>query len=204
MSGDIKVLLFDVGGVLLSNGWDRSMRQKGAATFDLDWEEFEDRHELVLDGFETGRLSLDDYLTRTVFYRERSFTSEDFIDFMKDRSQPYPASLDLARRLAESGRYLLATLNNESRELNEHRIATFDLADYFSVFLSSCYLGVRKPDEEVFRLALDITQHRPEECLFIDDRAVNLECASLVGIPTIQFHDAVQLKNNLEDRGVHV
>lgn len=204
MLEEVRVLLFDVGGVLLSNGWDRTMRRRGAERFGLDWEEFEDRHELVLDGFETGRLGLDDYLTRTVFYRDRSFTRDEFVRFMKDQSRAYPESLELVRSLASSGRYLLATLNNESRELNEHRIATFGLHDHFSVFLSSCYLGVRKPNEEMFRLALDITQHRPQECLFVDDRAVNLECAELVGIPTVQFQDAAQLTKDLKRRGVHV
>lgn len=204
MADVVKALLFDVGGVLLSNGWDRTRRKRGVERFGLDWEEFEDRHELVLDGFETGRLSLDDYLTRTVFYRERSFTRDEFIGFMEDQSQSHPESLDLVRSLSGSDRHMLATLNNESRELNEYRIATYGLDDYFSVFLSFCYLGVRKPDEEIYRLALDITQHRPEECLFIDDRAVNLECADLIGIPSIQFHDAAQLKNDLEQRGVHV
>jgi beta-phosphoglucomutase-like phosphatase (HAD superfamily) len=81
---------------------------------------------------------------------------------------------------------------------------TFCLDDYLSVFLSSCYLGIRKPDEETYRLALDITQRHPEECLFIDDRAVNMECADRVGIPIIRFHDPAQLKDDLELRGVTV
>lgn len=204
MAENPSLLLFDVGGVLLSNAWDRMSRKAAAERFDLDWEGFEDRHEMVVDRFESGRLSLDEYLTRTVFYRERSFTTDEFIRFMKDQSQRHPDSLELVGSLSATGRYLLATLNNESRELNEHRIAIFGLAEYFSVFLSSCYLGIRKPDEEIYRLALDITQRQPEECLFIDDRAVNVESAHRIGIPTIHFHDPAQLKDDLESRGVAV
>jgi putative hydrolase of the HAD superfamily len=175
MAENPSVLLFDLGGVLLSNGWGRISRKAAAERFDLDWEGFEDRHEMVVDRFETGKLSLDEYLTRTVFYRERSFTTDEFIRFMKDQSQRHPDSLELVSSLSATGRYLLAALNNESRELNEHRIATFGLDEYFSVFLSFCYLGIRKPIEEIYRLTLDITQRHPEECLFIDDRAVNVE-----------------------------
>jgi len=198
------VLLFDLGGVLLSNGWGRKSRKAAAERFDLDWEGFEGRHEMVVDRFETGKPSLDEYLTRTVFYRERSFTTDEFIRFMKDQSQRHSDSLELVSSLSATGAYLLAALNNESRELNEHRIATFGLDEYFSVFLSSCYLGIRKPNEEIYRLTLDITHRHPEECLFIDDRAGNVECADQMGIPTIQFHDPDQLKDDLERQGVTV
>ena len=201
---DIKVLLFDVGGVLLSNGWDRASRRLACQRFALDWEDFQDRHDLVSGDFERGKLTIDEYLERTVFYRERPFTRQEFIAFMKAQSEPFPESLALLGDLAASGEYLLATLNNESRELNEHRIDTFGLRDYFTMFLSSCYLGMRKPNAGIYGVAVDVLQHRPEECVFIDDRELNLECAGRAGIQPIHYQDAQQLRDSLAGLGVAI
>ena len=167
----ITTLFWDVGGVLLSNGWDRDLRFRAAENFQLDWEEFRERHELVFHDFETGRISLDGYLGCTVFYRERSFTPEAFKKFMFDGSTPIAGGLEILGRLAKTGRYLMATLNNESLELNQHRIEEFHLRDYFSFFASSCYVRLRKPELAIYRLALDLSQSDPSECVFIDDRA---------------------------------
>jgi putative hydrolase of the HAD superfamily len=199
---DIKVLLFDVGGVLLTNGWDRAARELACAHFNLDWEDFEDRHEYVAPDLEVGKLTMTEYLRRTVFYRDRSFTEEAFVDFMKAQSAAMPESLALLADLAASGDYVLATLNNESRELNDYRIETFGLRRYFSLFLSSCYLGLKKPEEEIYRVAVDVTQHRPEQCVFIDDRELNLECAGRAGINPVHFENAEQLRAALNELGV--
>ena len=201
---DIKVLLFDVGGVLLTNGWDREARRLACERFELDWDDFQDRHEFVAPDFETGKLTMTEYLRRTVFYRERPFTEDEFVDFMKAQSEAMPDSLALLADLAASGDYVLATLNNESRELNDHRIETFGLREYFSVFMSSCYLGMRKPEEHIYRVAVDITQHRPEQCVFIDDRELNLECAERAGIKPVRFKNAEQLRISLRELGVAV
>ena len=201
---DIKVLLFDVGGVLLTNGWDREARRLACERFGLDWDDFQDRHEFVAPDFETGKLTMTEYLRRTVFYRERPFTEDEFVDFMKAQSEAMPDSLALLADLAASGDYVLATLNNESRELNDHRIETFGLREYFSVFMSSCYLGMRKPEEHIYRVAVDITQHRPEQCVFIDDRELNLECAERAGIKPVRFKNAEQLRISLRELGVAV
>ncbi len=201
---DVKVLLFDVGGVLLTNGWDREARRLACKRFDLDWEDFQDRHEFVAPDFETGKLTITEYLRRTVFYRERSFAEAEFVDFMKAQSEAMPESLALLADLASSGKYVLATLNNESRELNDHRIETFGLREYFSVFMSSCYLGMKKPEEDIYRVAVDITQHRPEQCVFIDDRELNLECADRAGITPVHFKNADQLRISLRELGVAV
>ncbi len=199
---EIKVLLFDIGGVLLSNGWDRHSRQSASDRFDLDWENFEDRHQFVANDFETGKLTLGQYLRRTVFYRERDFTEDEFFDFMKARSEPHADTLDLVREIAESRRYVLGTLNNESRELNDYRIHEFGLRQYFSVFLSSCYVGMRKPDADIYELAVDVVQYSPPACVFIDDRELNLECAVRSGIRSIHFEDANQLRTSLIEMGV--
>lgn len=199
---EITALFWDVGGVLLTNGWDRASRYRAAEQFHLDWEDFQDRHELVIADFETGRLTLEEYLERTIFYRPRRFTREEFIAFMWAQSQPIGETLAIVERLARSGRYLLATLNNESLELNEYRIERFGLRNLFTLFFSSCFLGVKKPDRAIYRMALQITQRAPEECLFIDDRALNLECAHQLGMRTIHYQNPKQLQQELRRHGV--
>jgi putative hydrolase of the HAD superfamily len=201
---EVTALFFDMGGVLLTNGWDRPSRQAAAKKFGLDWDDFEDRHELLMHGFETGAVSLDEYLKRVVFYRERKFSKEDFIHFIHAQSRAMPETLAVLQELAARKKYLIAALNNESRELNEYRIRTFHLRQYFEVFLSSCYLGVRKPNEAIYKLALSITQRAGEECVFVDDRELNLECAKELGMHTIQFKSATQLEKELRGFGVEV
>jgi putative hydrolase of the HAD superfamily len=201
---DVKVMFWDNGGVILTNGWDRGSRQKAVEKFHLDWADFEDRHELMLNAFECGNASLDEYLQRTVFYRQRDFTPEDFKAFMFDQSQALPESLAFLGQIARTRRYILATLNNESLEINDHRIQKFHLRDYFEAFFSSCYMGVRKPDRGIYSLALKITQRNPAECVLIDDRALNLECARELGMQTIQFQNVAQLRDELGRLGVVV
>ncbi len=199
---DLTALFWDVGGVLLTNGWDRASRRRAAEEFKLDWEEFEDRHELLVPAFEKSQLTLEDYLERTVLYRPRAFAKQTFKDFMFSQSESYPETLAIVDRLARSRKYLLATLNNESLELNLYRINHFALRNYFTVFFSSCFLGVKKPDEAIYRLALQITQRSAEESLFIDDRALNLECARRCGMHTIQYQNPGQLQHELREMGV--
>lgn len=201
---EVTALFFDIGGVLLTNGWDRSERTAAAEKFHLDWKEFEDRHELVLHAFEVGEMGLDEYLDRVVFYCPRTFSRDEFADYIRAQSQELPGTMDVLRRLAATKTYLLCTLNNESRDMNAYRIQKFGLQKYFDAFLSSCYLGIRKPDEGIYRHALDITQRKPEECVFIDDRALNLECAQELGMRTIQFKDAAQLERDLRQMAIAV
>lgn len=201
---EVTALFFDIGGVLLSNGWDRAERTAASEKFKLDWKEFEDRHELVLHAFETGEMGLDEYLDRVIFYCPRSFSREEFADYIRAQSKELPGTMDVLRRLAQAKKYLISSLNNESREMNAYRIEKFGLRRYFDVFLSSCYLGVRKPDEAIYRRALDITQRKGEECLFIDDRALNLECAAELGMRTIQFKDAAQLERELKGLNIAI
>jgi putative hydrolase of the HAD superfamily len=200
----VNTLFWDNGGVILTNGWDRTSRRAAVEKFQLDWADFEDRHELMLNAFETGRATLEEYLRRTVFYRQRAFAPDDFKKFMFEQSQPFPESLEFLGKLAQTRPYLMASLNNESREINEYRIHTFHLRDYFQAFFSSCYLGVRKPEEQIYRLALEIAQREPEECILIDDRGLNLECAREIGMHTIQFKDLGQLRQDLAQQGIVV
>jgi len=202
MTQNVTAIFSDVGGVILTNGWDRESRAAATEKFGLDWEDFSDRHELAFPAWEMGQTRLDDYLNRTVFYRKRPFTREEFTAFMFAQSRELPESRAVLSRLAKSGKYLLATINNEALELNARRIEEFDLRRDFEAFFSSCYVGIRKPDAGIFRLALEVTQRKPEECIFIDDRALNLECALQIGMRTIQFQNAAQLQQELAANGV--
>jgi putative hydrolase of the HAD superfamily len=200
----ISAIFWDVGGVLLSNAWDREQRQRALDQFQLDEAEFHDRHEIVVSSLERGKISLDEYLERTVFYRSRAFTKPAFKDCMFSLSQPHTPVLELARALAKSGKYFMSTINNESRELNLYRIQTFGLREIFTVFVSSCFVGLRKPEEGIYRLALEITQKAPQECCFIDDRALNLEFAQRLGMHTIEMEGTGQLQRELQKLGVQV
>lgn len=197
---EIRVLFWDVGGVLLSNAWDHEERDLALTHFQIDRTEFDARHEELVPAFEEGRLSLDEYLERSVFYKPRTFTREDFKRFMFSLSKPRTGSLEIAREL--SSKYFTATINNESRELNQYRVETFGLADYFELFVSSCFVGIRKPDERIYRLALDLVQYAAEECCFIDDRPGNIEVAVKVGMQSVLMKDPVQLRRDLLGLGV--
>ena len=199
---DIQAIFWDVGGVLLTNAWDRQQRLAAVEHFHLDEEEFEDRHAMVISSFERGKITLDEYLDRTVFYRARPFAREDFKDFLFSLSQPMPDVLAFAQSLADSGKYFMSTINNESRELNLHRIEKCNLRRTFRLFLSSCFIGLRKPEEGIYRLALETTQIPPQQCCFIDDRALNLECAGKLGMHTIEMQTLDQLRKDLEKIGV--
>jgi putative hydrolase of the HAD superfamily len=200
----INAVFWDVGGVLLSNAWDHEQRQCTLKQFGLDEVEFESRHEMLVSSLERGKISLDEYLERTIFYRPRPFNLDEFKKYMFSLSQPCPETLQLAKGLAKSRRYLVATINNESKELNLFRIQTFGLQEIFSLFVSSCFVGLRKPEAGIYRLALDITQRMPEECCFIDDRPLNLDTASRLGMHVIQMKSTEQLRQELQKLGVTV
>jgi len=199
---ETRALFWDLGGVLLTNAWDHEERDLAIAHFRLDKAELEARHKELFVPFEEGKFSLDEYLERAVFYTSRPFTVEEFKTFMRSLSKPNHEALEIARGL--SNKYPMATINNESREFNEYRIRTFGLRDYFDVFVSSCFVGVRKPDERIYRLALDLTQWSAEECCFIDDRPVNIESAAKVGMQTVLMQNPGQLRNDLKTLGVKV
>lgn len=198
----ITAIFWDVGGVLLSNAWDRTQRTRALEQFQLDEVEFNDRHEMVISSFERGKIGLDEYLERTVFYRPRPFAREVFKEYMLSLSQPDKDTLKLAHGVSALGKYLMATINNESTEINSYRIQAFGLRDIFTLFVSSCYVGLRKPEVGIYRLALQTTQQPPDQCIFIDDRALNLESAQRLGMHTIEMKDAAQLKVELGKLGV--
>jgi len=198
----VSVLLWDIGGVILSNGWDEADRLAAAKKFRLDAEEFERRHALVIADFETGKIDEEQYLSTTVFYVPRSFSRPTFQKFMRNCSVPLPLPLAAARAVGARGEYVMAALNNESAALNRYRITTFRLTEIFDFFLSSCYTGRRKPDPDAYLYALEITQRAPEEVLFLDDRLDNVKAAERLGLPTLWVQDPARLREDLAAAGV--
>lgn len=194
----ITTLFWDIGGVILTNGWDREARRQAAIAFDLDWDEFQDRHDLSFPAFDTGHITLDQYLHRTLFYKPQPFTREEFTAFMFAQSQEYPETRAVLTRLANTGKYFIAAINNEPLELNQYRIEAFNLRKEFQVFFSSCYVYARKPDEAIFKIALSVTQRSPECCVFIDDRSINLENPRRLGMHVIHHQGASKLLADLQ------
>ncbi len=182
---NITTIFLDIGNVLLSNGWDRRMRQATAEKFGLDYEEMNERHHLTFDTYEEGKLSLDEYLNRVVFYEDRPFTREDFKAHMFAQSQPKPEMLELIKDLKTRYGLKVATVSNEGRELTIYRIKKFNLGAFVDFFISSCFVHIRKPDLDLFRLALDCAQALPEQTVYIDDRVMFVEVACGLGIRCI-------------------
>jgi putative hydrolase of the HAD superfamily len=199
---DVAAIFWDLGGVVLSNAWDERARGEAVRRFSLDATDFAQRHQRAAGDFEIGQISLEAYLDQTVFFRERPFTRDSFKEFMFAQSSEKTETRVLLDELAATHRYLLVALNKESPELNAYRIRKFDLLRNFTAFFSSCYLRVRKPDPLIYRLALEITQRSPRECIFIDDRPANLEPAKALGMRTIRFESAEQLRASLAESGV--
>ncbi len=175
-------LFVDVGGVLLTNGWDRRMRRKAAETFHLDQEEMDERHHLTFDTYELGKLTLDEYLNRMVFYTERSFSREDFKAFMFEQSQPFQEMIDLVRSVKKAYGLRVAVVSNEGRELTTYRIRKFGLEEFVDFFIASAFVHLRKPDADIYRLALDVAQVPVEEVVYIEDRPMFVEVARALGI----------------------
>jgi putative hydrolase of the HAD superfamily len=204
MSDAIDLVLFDVGGVLGTNAWDGEQRAEAVKKFGLDAEDFQYRHEEMVGALEAGQVTLDEYLAVTVFCEPRSFSPDEFKKFMFAQSIAWPDSIAIARELAKSGAVRLATLNNESEELNRYRIELFGLYDIFPSFFTSCWLGARKPVRHTYTRVLGMTQADPARTLFIDDRLQNLAPATSLGLRTLHFTTAEKLRADLKELGLSV
>jgi putative hydrolase of the HAD superfamily len=178
----ITTLFLDIGGVLLTNGWDHNVRMRAAKEFGIDFDEMDERHHLTFDTYEEGKLSLDEYLNRVVFYQERTFSRDEFKKFMYAQSAPYSDMIELMRSLKNQYHLQIAAVSNEGRELTTYRVQQFKLRTFIDFFVSSCFVYYRKPDEDIFRIALDIAQVRAEQVVYIDDRSMFVEVARGLGL----------------------
>jgi putative hydrolase of the HAD superfamily len=201
----IRAIYWDIGGVLLTNGWDHEERARVLAQFAIPREEYEARHEEANDLWERGELSDDEFLKQTVFFKERSFTQADFIQAVRAQSQWLPGGAKhVIAALRANNQLKMAMLNNESGPLNDYRIATFGLTEYFDGFFCSAYIGMRKPEPRMFQAGAALLHFRPEECAFVDDREKNCAAADVVGMHAIQYKGEEALRDGLRALGVRL
>ena len=198
----ITTLFLDIGGVLLTNGWDHHERMRAAEKFSLDYEEMNERHHLTFDTYEEGKLSLDEYLNRVVFYQKRKFSREEFKAYMYAQSRPFPEMIDLVRGLKVQYCLQVAAVSNEGRELTEYRVQQFRLGTFIDFFISSSFVHYRKPDADLYHIALDIAQVSPEQVVYIDDRAMFVEVAQGLGIKGILHTGHEATRKALADLGL--
>ena len=199
---EITTVFCDVGGVLLTDGWGHESRKLAARQFGFDYDEFNQRHKPLAEQFDCGLINTMEYLNQTVFHRPRSFNPSEFVEFMKSQSEPFADCIEVIAGVASMKKYLMATINNESLELNHYRIDKFELYKYFSLFFTSCYMRCSKPKAPIYDNALCITQKSARECVFIDDREENLVIPKQLGMHTILCTSAAQLQKSLVELGV--
>jgi putative hydrolase of the HAD superfamily len=198
----ITTLFLDLGGVLLTNGWGRTVRRQAADLFKLDYAEMDERHHLSFNSYEDGKLTLDQYLDQVVFYQPRNFSRDEFKAFMYAQSQPYPEMLRLMRALKDCYHLKIAAVSNEGRELTTYRIEKFGLRDFIDSFVVSSYVHYRKPDRDIYALALDLTQATPEQVVYIDDRLLFIEVAGGMGFHTIRHKSTEETTAALASYGL--
>jgi putative hydrolase of the HAD superfamily len=198
----ITTLFLDVGGVLLTNGWDHDQRQQAAAKFGLDYEEMSDRHHLTFDTYENGKLGLEEYLRRVVFYKDRSFSMDEFRQFMFGLSQPLPGMIDLFKALKAEYKLKIAVTSNEGRELALYRVDQFKMTRFVDFFLFSGFIHLRKPDTDFYQMALDIAQVLPHNVVYIDDRAMLVDVARAMGIRGIVQKSLEETRSELAELGL--
>ena len=200
----INTIFTDIGGVLLTNGWDTASRNKAVELFKLDPKETQDRHHLTFDTYEVGKLTLDEYLLRVVFYKKRSFTYDEFKKFMFRQSKPFPDMINMMKELKKKYYLKIAVVSNEGRELNDYRIKKFGLTDFVDFFISSSFVHFRKPDADIFKVALDVAQAKTSKIVYIDDRPLFVQVAASVGIKGIIHTGYDSTLARLNDFGLYL
>ena len=198
----VTTLFLDIGGVLLTNGWGRASRRQVAADLNLDFAEIDERHHLTFDTYEEGKLSLDDYLQRVIFYEKRPFTPQAFKEIMFAQSRPFPDTINLLSRLKDRYQLKVAAVSNEGRELTAYRIRQFNLTALCDLFIVSSFVHIRKPDADMYRLALDVAQSPPEQVVYLDDRAMLVEVARSLGIHGIHHTTLANTQHALAELGL--
>lgn len=199
---EITTLFQDIGGILLTNGWDRDARSRAAARFRLEIEELNRLHNLTFGTYEEGKISLEEYLKRVVFYRPRPFSLEEFRSFLFAQSRPYPEMIELVRNLKRRHGLKIIAVSNEGRELTSYRNEKFGLPGIIDFFVSSCYVHLRKPDEEIYRMALDMAQVPLDQVIYVENTPMFAAVAENLGIKTILHVDHPSTKSALEAFGL--
>ena len=200
----VTTLFLDIGGVLLTNAWGHVSRRKAAEVFNLNYSDINVRHHLNQVTYEEGKLTLGEYLNRVIFYEKRDFTLDQFREFMFAQTTPFTEMIELIRHLKEKYRLKIAVVNNEGRELNEYRIKKFQLDRFVDFFISSCFIHFRKPDADIFRLALDIAQVPAEHIVYIEDLQMFVDVASDLGIRGIRHKNYLSTSAELASMGLEI
>jgi putative hydrolase of the HAD superfamily len=203
LTSPVKALFLDIGGVLLTNGWDHQSRLHAAEYFELDLDEFNERHQAIFDTYESGKMTLREYLELAVFYQPRHFTMDEFRDFILGESRPYLEMIELISTIKRNYDLRTIAVNNEPKEINEYRVRKYGLDSFIDVFASSCYVQTRKPDKEIYRFALNLAHAEPEEVIYVDDRLVLIQAAHTLGLNTIHHTSVAATRNALSRFGLH-
>lgn len=198
----ISALFLDIGGVLLTNGWDRNMRKKAADHFHLDYDELNERHHMTFDTYEEGKLSMEEYLNLVVFHEKRSFTPDNFKEFLFSQTQPLPEMIKMFKKISKNNSLKIGAISNEGRELTVYRIGHFGLKEFIQFFICSSFVHFRKPDKDIYILALDVGQVTPEQSLYIDDRKLHVEVARSLGMNAIHHADIETTRQKLSKYGL--
>jgi putative hydrolase of the HAD superfamily len=197
-------LFTDLGGVLLTNGWDRGLRKLVAERFQIDAAEMDERHHLTYDTYEAGKISLSEYLRRTVFWEERPFTEKEIVDFMLSQARCFPEMIELVKTVKEKNGLNVAVVSNEGRELTADRIERFDLKSFVDFFIVSSYVHFRKPDEDIFRVALDVAQADPAQVVYMDDRQMFVEVACRLGMRPVWHREIEKTREAFAALGLDI
>jgi putative hydrolase of the HAD superfamily len=198
----ITTLFLDIGGVLLTNGWDTALRKRTAEHFDVDYSELDHRHRVSYDIYEEGKMPLEEYLRHIIFYEERSFTPADVKRFILEEAKPFDDMIGLVKKLRAVYGLKVAVVSNEGREIVEDRIHRFKLKEFVDFFIVSAYVHFRKPDHDIYRLALDVAQVHPPEVAYIEDRPLLCEVAAGLGINSVLNRNADETRVKLADLGL--
>lgn len=200
----VTTLFVDIGGVLLTDGWGHEFRKMAVKKFHLNQQEMEDRHQQVFETFELDKITMEEYLKLVIFYELRPFNPTQFKAFMFARSESDPKMIGLIRQLKAKYGLKVVVVSNEARELNAHRIHKFRLNEFVDFFISSCFVGLRKPDADIFRLALDIAQVPAKQVVYIENTPMFVQIAEGLGIQSIWHTDYKSTCEKLRSFGLEV
>jgi len=198
----ITTLFLDIGGVLLTNGWDTALRKQTAEHFEVDYNELDHRHRVTYDTYEEGKMSLETYLRQIIFFEPREYTSEDVVSYILEQATAYDDMIGLVKKLRAVYGLRIAVVSNEGREIAEDRIRRFHLKDFVDFFVVSAFVHFRKPDLDIYRLALDVAQVHPTEVAYIEDRPLLCEVAETLGINSVLNRDAATTREKLAALGL--
>ena len=198
----IRALFIDIGGVLLTDGWSHEGAIELARKFGLDAEALNHRHSQALETYELGKLNMDQFLDLVVFDVKRPFTGAQFARSLYDQSEAFPQMITMVKELKEKFGLKIVVVSNEGRGLNEFRIKKFKLTSFVDSFISSCYVCLRKPDIDIFRLALETNQVSKDQVVYIDNTQMFVQIAEIMGIRSVLHVDYHSTRVQLASYGL--